>query len=68
MTRDHVSHDSEAAPNRCKNCGHERSDHSYDDGCWREIPSKGSVQLCSCQTFEPMTEQKSIIRTKATTS
>jgi hypothetical protein len=38
----------------CKNCGHERKDHDYDDGCWREIEASGRIILCVCPGFLPI--------------
>jgi len=42
----------------CKNCGHERKDHDYDDGCWREIHADGRIILCTCLGFVPITPEK----------
>lgn len=41
-------------PQKCKNCGYDRAEHSFDDGCWAELQSGGRVRLCSCPGFELM--------------
>ena len=41
-------------PPTCKNCGHDRKDHNYDDGCWQEIQSGGQIMLCTCPGFQPV--------------
>ena len=41
-------------PSTCKNCGHDRKDHDYDDSCWQEIQSAGQTGLCTCPGFQPL--------------
>ena len=41
-------------PSTCKNCGHDRKDHDYDDSCWQEIQSPGQTGLCTCPGFQPL--------------
>ena|SRR5690242_12991435 len=45
-------------PNTCKNCGHERKDHDYDDGCWREIHADSRIILCTCPGFLPIAPEE----------
>ncbi len=40
----------------CRNCGHDRKDHSFDDGCWEEITNDGRATLCTCRRFEPIVQ------------
>jgi hypothetical protein len=43
---------------KCKNCGHDRTEHTLDDACWAEIKMGGHLRLCSCPGFEPATSDE----------
>lgn len=36
----------------CKTCGHDRSEHPYDDVCWASVIVDGKAELCRCRKFE----------------
>src|SRR5690242_4369428 len=38
---------------KCKNCGHDRMDHNYDDACWATVLFDGGGGLCKCSGYEP---------------
>jgi hypothetical protein len=43
----------------CRNCGHDRKQHDFDDCCWQEINVNDQMTLCTCPGFQPIAACKS---------